>query len=49
MNREDTTPISNFELIYKLKLLKARLINSMTMDELETLEIIERRLNNAEY
>ena len=48
MKQEDT-PISNFELIYKLKLLKARLINSMTMDELETLEIIEQRLNNAEY
>lgn len=48
MKQEDT-PISNFELIYKLKLLKARLIKSMTMDELETLEIIERRLNNAEY
>ena len=48
MNREDT-PISNFELIYRLKLIKARLINSMTMEELETLEIIERRLNNAEY
>lgn len=48
MKQEDT-PISNFELIYKLKLLKARLINNMTMDELETLEIIERRLNNAEY
>lgn len=48
MKQEDT-PISNFELIYKLKLIKARLINSMTMDELETLEIIERRLNNAEY
>ncbi len=48
MKQEDT-PISNFELIYKLKLLKARLINSMTMEELETLEIIERRLNNAEY
>lgn len=48
MKQEDT-PISNFELIYKLKLLKSRLINSMTMEELETLEIIERRLNNAEY
>lgn len=48
MKQEDT-PISNFELIYKLKLLKARLINSMSMDELETLEIVERRLNNAEY
>jgi len=48
MKQEDT-PISNFELIYKLKLIKARLINSMTMEELETLEIIERRLNNAEY
>lgn len=48
MKQEDT-PISNFELIYKLKLLKARLINSMTMEELETIEIIERRLNNAEY
>ena len=48
MKQEDT-PISNFELVYKLKLLKARLINSMTMEELETLEIIERRLNNAEY
>lgn len=48
MKQEDT-PISNYELIYKLKLLKARLINSMTMEELEILEIIERRLNNAEY
>lgn len=48
MKQEDM-PISNFELIYKLKLLKARLINSMTMEELEVLEIVERRLNNAEY
>lgn len=41
--------ISNYELVYQLKLIKAKVINSLTMEEMKILELAERRLLNAEY
>ncbi len=41
--------ISNYELVYQLKLIKAKVINSLSMEEMKILELAERRLLHAEY